>query len=263
MPLTAREAFADVNGVRTHYLRAGAGQTLLYLHGSGGAGMWSPALATLAEQFDVIAPAHPGFGQSDRPDWLEGIDDMVVHYLDLLDALGLERAHLIGSSLGGWIAAELAVTNSQRLASLTLVDAAGLRVEGAAVPDMFAMDREAQTRIVFHDPALAEQALATPLDDDGLAYYLKNQTTLALLAWDPYLHDPKLHRRLHRISAPTLIVWGEQDRLIPLAHGRAYAEAIPGARLEVIPNCGHIPHQEQTDDFTRIVRHFLLSCRTQ
>jgi pimeloyl-ACP methyl ester carboxylesterase len=259
LPLDANHNFIRVNGTRAHYLRAGAGDTLLYLHGSGGAGQWPSAFAHLAEQFDVVAPAHPGFGQSERPDWMDSIRDIAFHYLDFIDALGVDSVHVMGMSTGGWIAAEMAAMSSQRLRSLTLVDAAGLRVEGAPVPDIFALSRDDQTRLVFHDQALAATALAAELDDEAMAAYIQNQTMLALLAWDPYLHDPKLPHRLHRVSVRTLVVWGAEDRLIPPRHGEAYAAAIPGARLEVIPNCGHIPHEEAEDDFVRIVSAFLTS----
>lgn len=247
----------DVRGTLVQYQRVGLGEPLLYLHGSGGAGAWDAGLTALAQHFDFIAPCHPGFGPYERPDWMESIHDYVIHYLDFMDALELERCHLVGTSMGGWMAAELAVTSSHRLASLTLIDAAGLRVEDAPVPDIFAMTRDEQIRIVFHDQALADQVLSVGLDDASLAAYLRNQETMALLTWDPYMHDPKLPGRLHRISVPTLVLWGAEDRLIPVAHGRAYANAIPHARLEFIDNCGHIPHEEQAEQFTRLVGAFL------
>lgn len=252
-----REDYLELRGNRVHYFRAGSGPPLLFLHGTGSAGAWLPVHAKLAERFEVIAPDHPGFGLSDRPDWLEGIDDLVIHYLDLLDALGLDRVHVVGTSFGGWVAAELAVSHAQRLRRLVLVDAAGLHVPGAPLPDVFWMSPEENVRIVVHDQALAEQMLAAPADEAALQLRIKGQTTLALLAWNPYLHNPKLARRLYRVTVPTLVVWGEHDRLIPPAHGEAYAAGIPNARLAVVPNCGHLPHYEQLEEFVRLVRDFL------
>ncbi|HEX6511941.1 MAG TPA: alpha/beta fold hydrolase [Chloroflexota bacterium] len=255
MPLDVE--ILDVRGIPVHYQRTGQGQPLLYLHGSGAALQWDAGLTALADRFDVIAPAHPGFGPYERPEWMDTIADYAFHYLDFMDALGLDCVHLMGTSMGGWMAAELAVCSSQRLTSLTLIDAAGLQVEGAPAPNVFAMTREEQTRLVFHDQTLADQALAVDLDEAALAAYRHNVAIMELLARDPYLHDPKLPHRLHRVSTPTLVVWGAQDRLIPPAHGRAYAEAIPRARLTLIPDCGHIPHQERPDEFLAIVQGFL------
>lgn len=252
-----REEYLDLRGASIHYFRGGAGPPLLYLHGAGGGSAWLPVHARLAERFDVIAPDHPGFGLSDRPDWLEGVDDLVLHYLDFLDALGLERVHLLGTSLGGWIAAEIAVSHSHRLQGLVLVDAAGLHVPGAPALDLFMMSPEENVRVLFHDPAQAERMLAMPRDEDAVRMQLKGQATLALLAWNPYLHNPKLAGRLYRVRTPTLVVWGEQDRLIPLVHGQAYAAGIPGARLAVVPASGHLPHYEQTDELVRLVVEFL------
>ena len=121
-----------IGDCRIRLMRGGAGRPLLFLHGAGGAGIWLPCMARLAQKFDVIAPEHPGFGASDTPDWLDTIADLANFYLDFLDQLDLRGVHLVGSSLGGWIAAELAVRNTSRLASLTLVGAAGIHVNGVA-----------------------------------------------------------------------------------------------------------------------------------
>jgi pimeloyl-ACP methyl ester carboxylesterase len=168
-----------------------------------------------------------------------------VHLLDLLDALDLERVHVAGLSLGGWIAAELAVWASHRLKSLTLIDAAGLYRPGVEVPDLFVLDYAETVRLLFEDQAIADRLLALPDTPELLAQRLKGNVTLARVGWNPYLYDPKLMQRLHRIQVPTQVLWGEQDRLFPLALGDAWRDAIAGAALHVIPRCGHIPPAEQ------------------
>jgi pimeloyl-ACP methyl ester carboxylesterase len=252
------EDYLTVRGARVHYFRQGSGAPLLYLHGTAGTAVrWLPFHEALAEHFDLIAPDHLGFGQSERPEWLEGVDDLVLHYVDLLDVLGLERVNVVGTSFGGWIAAALALIAGHRIEKLVLVDALGLHVDGASPRDLFMLGADESLRLAVHDPVLAEQLLSQRPDEETVKQQLKAQATLALVAWQPLLHDPKLARRLDRIRAPTLVVWGEQDRLVPPAHGEAYASGIPGARLELIPECGHLPHLERADVLVRCVRAFL------
>jgi pimeloyl-ACP methyl ester carboxylesterase len=229
----------------------------VYLHGAAPAERWLPFHDALAEHFDVIAPDHLGFGESDRPDWLEGMDDLVLHYADLLETLGLDHVTVMGSSFGGWVAAELAVLCPTRRERLVLVDALGLHVDGAPVTDVFMLTAEERVRLVVNDAAVADRLLAQAPDEATLERQLKGQATLALLAWQPLLHDPKLSRRLDRIRIPTLVVWGERDRLVPLAHGHTYAASIPRARLEIIPDCGHLPQVERADELIGRVRRFL------
>jgi pimeloyl-ACP methyl ester carboxylesterase len=242
---TPRDELLTVRGTRVHLLSAGSGEPVLYLHGAGATNVWLPFHARLAARCHLLAPDLLGFGQSDRPDWLDDVQDCAVHYLDLLDALGIERVHLVGLSLGGWIAAELAAWASHRLKSLTLIDAAGLYLPGYEVPDLFTLSYEQTIRLLFDDPAVAERVLAIPETPELAAQRLKGQVTLARVAWNPYLYSPKLMQRLHRVQTPTLVLWGERDRLFPVALGEAWAAAIAGARLEVVPRCGHLPPIEQ------------------
>ena len=254
-----QESFLQVRDTRIQLLRAGSGPPLVFLHGAAGAGLWSPALVELAQSFTVYLPSHPGFGTSDWPDWLDGIDDLVFHYRDLIEVLGLEKPNVAGASLGGWIAAELAVVYPERIGKLVLGNAAGLAIEGVEVPDIFLLTPEQTTRLLYHDPAKADQAVArlANLTPEQTARMTRDRAATARLAWQPYFYNPKLARRLERIRVPTLIVWGAQDRLFPLALGEAYARAIPGARLAVIDQCGHSPHNEQPAEFARILVEFL------
>ena len=183
-----------------------------------------------------ICPSHPGHGGSPAAEWIEHISDLAFHYLDLLDALGLERVHLVGASFGGWIAAEMATMASHRLASLVLIDPVGIRVDGWIYPFLFGMDIPEIVATVFHNP-MAALALAPPDQSiETLALQYRQGTALARVAWNPHLYDPLLRRRLGRIAAPTLLCWGAHDRLAPLAPcGETWAREIPGARCASSP----------------------------
>jgi pimeloyl-ACP methyl ester carboxylesterase len=245
-----------VRGCRIRLMRGGAGDPLIYLHGASGAS-WLPFLQGLTKHFDVIAPEHPGFGESDTPDWLDNIHDLAYFYLDVLDALKLKGAHLVGNSLGGWIAAELAVRSTQHLASLTLAGSAGLYVPGVAQVDSFLISDEQRLHYFFYDPNKAKEMIARVLSPDMEDVALKNRTTTAKLSWQPRSHDPDLPKWLHRIDIPTLLVWGDTDRAFPKEHGLAYEKAIPGAKLVIIPDCGHVPQIEQPDAFIAALESFI------
>src|SRR5436190_24201344 len=148
----------SVRGCNIGLMRSGAGQPLLFLHGAGG-GHWLPFMSDLATRHDVIVPEHPGFGASDTPDWLDTIPDLANFYLDVLDQLDLQNVDLVGFSIGGWIAAELAARNTRRLASLTLVAAAGIHVKGVEQVDTFLRNDEQRIRDMFHDPKRADEML--------------------------------------------------------------------------------------------------------
>jgi pimeloyl-ACP methyl ester carboxylesterase len=257
--VTPIEEFLRVGDTKIQLLRGGKGQPLLILHGAGGGTGWLRFHELMARRFTVLAPVHPGFGASDDPEWLEGVDDLVLFYLDFLDTLGLRRVHLLGSSLGGWIAAELAVSHQHRLRSLILVDAAGIQVDGAPMADLFMMDPATRAKTVYHNPAILDEVLAVQPTPEMLQVELRQRVTVAKLAWDPYFHNPKLPRRLGRIRVPTLILWGRHDRLIPSAVGQAYEKAIPGSELRFIEEAGHVPLREAPESCARAVTAFLRS----
>ena len=273
MASTPTQEFLELDGGRVHLLRGGSGEPVLFLHAAGGAGEWHEFHALLSEHFDVIAPDHPGFGKSDDFPQLTAIDDLVYHYLDLLDALGLDRPHVVGASFGGWIAAELAVHSPHRIATLALLSAAGLRVPGHPVPDIFLMSPPTLVQTLFHalpPPARGVERGSSPLeagqgveegapamDVDAIIAAYRDATALARFSWVPYLHDPKLERRLRRITAPTLVAVPGDDRLIPAAHAGVYAERIPHARLATIPDCGHAMYFEKPAAFADLVTSFI------
>jgi pimeloyl-ACP methyl ester carboxylesterase len=245
-----------VRGCNITLRRGGAGRPLLFLHGAGGAGNWLPYMADLAARHDVLVPEHPGFGQSDTPDWLDTIPDLANFYLDFLDQLDLRNVDLVGFSLGGWIAAELAARNTSRLASLTLVAAAGIHVKGVAQVDSFLRNDEQRVRDFFHDPKRADEMLKHLARPELEDVNLKNRTTTAKLIWQPRGYDPHLHKWLHRIDVPTLLIWGDDDRLFPKDYAFAYQRLIPGAKVAIIPECGHLPQAEQRQAFVAALEGF-------
>jgi pimeloyl-ACP methyl ester carboxylesterase len=251
----------DVRGTPVRMLVDGTGPPLLFLHGAGAAGRWLPFQERLAASHAVLMPSHPGHGGSPAAEWIEHISDLAFHYLDLLDGERLARVHLVGASFGGWIAAEIATMASHRLASLTLIDPVGIKVEGWIYPFLFGMDIPQLVTTIFHDP-MAALALAPPDQSvETLALQYRQGTALARVAWNPYLYDPRLRRRLARIAAPTLLCWGAHDRLAPLDPcGRTWAKEIPGARLRVFDGSGHVPHLEEPEAAARAVLDF---CRAE
>lgn len=254
------EEFVELAGGRVHLLRGGAGEPVLFLHAAGGAGVWHPFHQLLAEAgFTVLAPDHPGFGKSDDFPAAEGVDDLVYHYLDLLDALGIGRPHVVGGSFGGWIAAELAVHSPHRVGSLTLLSAAGLRIPEHPVTDLFLLPPDRLVATLFHEPPPPPPPPppgAQPDLDVIIAGY-RESTSLARFCWVPFLSNPKLERRLGRITAPTLVVAPSDDRLIPVEHARRYAERIPGASYAEVADCGHAMYFERPAEFAAEVTAFL------
>jgi pimeloyl-ACP methyl ester carboxylesterase len=252
-----RSEFLSVAGVRVHLMRGGRGKPLLVLHPEFGSNRWFPYHDRLASHFQVFAPDHPGFGQSERPEWLDGIDDLIFHYADLLDMLDLDRVAVIGTSLGGWIAAELAVAYPERVTRLVLAGAAGIKVDGVERFDVFLHPIEETLLHLFHDPMRAAQLLPTEFGPEVIVHAYREAATLARLSWNPYLYNPKLPRRLQRVKAPTLVVWGENDTFLPVQHAEAYTRLIPAATLHRIGQCGHLVPFEQADAFAEVVLPFL------
>jgi pimeloyl-ACP methyl ester carboxylesterase len=246
----------EVGGVRVAYRRKGTGPATLYLHGGGLTRMWLPMYERLSESVDLIAPEHPGFGETEMPEWLDGFDDLVIHYDSLLDALGLEQAHLVGYSLGGWIAAEIAVFCPKRLASLTLIAPIGLRIPGKPVADIFAMDPETMGMKMFHDLTNAPEVAPDLESLDEVEHQFGELATLARLAWNPRF-DPKLERRLARVASPALVVKPEHDNFVPGEMAERYAELIAGARVETIAGTGHALIVEQPEKTADLISAFI------
>jgi pimeloyl-ACP methyl ester carboxylesterase len=227
--------------------RQGSGHPVLVLHAAGGAGAWNPYLERLSAHFDVIAPDHPGFGNSPELPGVDTIADLVEHYVSLIDNLELERLDLVGASLGGWLAAEIACAIPERLDHLVLMAPPGMFIPDAPPADLFTMPPDEIVRALFWDGAKAEAMLATPLPPEAAAQAERDAAAFAKYAAEPLLHNPDLPSRLSCIRAPTLVITPEVDVVIPRAHSEAYAAAIDGAVLRVISRCGHALYFELPD----------------
>jgi pimeloyl-ACP methyl ester carboxylesterase len=235
-----------VRDVTVRMLKGGSGPLVMFLHGANGLPAWLPFFDMIAAKCELLVPEHPGFGTSDNPAWLRNIGDLAMYYLDFLDGLS-GKVHLIGLSLGGWTAAEVAVRNSSKIASLTLLDPAGLRVKGIPSGDNFIWGPEEAVRNLYYDQKIANTILAMPISDEQADIMLGNRYAAAKLGWEPRWHNPSLERLLHRISVPSQVVWGENDQLFPAAYAKRWGELIPNAKVEIIPQCGHVPSVEQPE----------------
>jgi len=250
------QGFVDIRGCRLNLHRGGSGEPLLYLHGANGAPAVAPFMEKLAVGFEVLVPEHPGFGASSEPEWLDNVHDLAYFYLDFLKELDLRGVHVVGSSLGGWLALEMAVRDATRIKSLLLVGPAGIALEGVTPADTFLWSHEELTRNLFFDPSIADRLLAQPQTPEQLDVTLKNRHTVARLGWEPRMHDPFLHKWLHRVDVPVKIVWGECDRILPVAYAREFQRLIPKSSVEIVPRCGHLPQSETPDVFCDIVLKF-------
>lgn len=253
----------DVGGVNIRVYRSGEGPEVVYLHSGFGELGTLPFLVRLTEAgFSVVAPEMPGFGKSDPcPKWHK-IEDAVYFYRLLLDALELRRPTVVGQSLGGWLAAELAVWFPDRIGALVLIDAVGLHVEGSPIHELFGVDPVKLMPLVFPGGGnILEHvvpALEGATDSDAvMLHFFRAMETTALIGWSPYMHDPKLGDRLGEVRARTLVVHGERDGIVPIAHAEVYASRIPNATLEVVEGMGHLPALEDPGTTATLVIEFV------
>lgn len=248
-----------IAGVELELFESGEGPPILFLHGAQGFAAEHPYVPLLSARHRLIAPSHPGFGKSSLPDWIDAVDDIAYIYLELLDRLGIDQIDIVGCSLGGWLACELATKSPQLVRRLVLVGPVGVKtgpVDRLDIPDIFALPQSELEKLLFHDPERMRMDPAR-LSDEQLAISVRNRETLALLVWEPYMHNPKLPHRLHRVTAPTLLLRGESDGLVSSAYIESYARLLPNARVETIGAAGHAPQVEQPTAFARSVLAFL------
>jgi pimeloyl-ACP methyl ester carboxylesterase len=248
-----------VGDIELDVMRRGTGRPILLLHGMQNVNPQARFLDLLGQRAEIIAPSHPGFGQSARPADFDTVYDLVHLYLDVLDTLPYERMTLMGLSFGGWIAAELAVTCAHRIDRLVLVDAFGIKISDRETPDILDVfntsPREVQRRS-WHDPDTWSPNFDA-MSDDELVRRARNWEALCLYGWHPYMYNPQLKRWLRRIAMPTLVLWGASDGIVQPSYGRAYSELIPGSRFELIAEAGHHPEIEQPEVFAERVAAFL------
>ena len=252
-------------------VHGGAGSPLVYLHSAQGeSNVAAPLLEDLTSTFEVYAPVFPGFGESEGIEQIDDVTDAMFHVVDVLDRLNVAQPTLMGLSLGGWLAAEVAVFYPQLVSHLVLVNAVGLYLPEAPVPDIFRGRGDVLAELLFHDQshpmAQMMHALAEGVEDpvvlasipfDMIRPTLQSMAATAKIGWDPYLHDPKLPGRLPRATMPALVVRGAQDRLVGAAHAETFASLLPNATRADIPDAGHLVSLEKPAELAAIVRGFL------
>lgn len=249
----------SASGIELEVVRRGSGRPILVLHGFQTVDPKARFVGLLARQGEVIAPSGPGFGHSPRPKDFDTVYDLVHLYLEVLDNLPGEKATLVGFSFGGWLAAELAVACSHRIDKLVLVDPVGIKISDRETPDIldvFNRSPDEVRRASWHDPERFAPDF-NAMSDEALTVYARNREALCLYAWHPYMYNPQLPRWLGRIKVPTLLIWGESDRVVTPDYGRAYSRLIPGSRFELIEAAGHHPEIEQPEAFVDRVSRFL------
>ena len=241
-------------------VRMGSGPPVLVLHGGDGPVDRLPFAEGISSSYELLHPTHPGFGGTPIPEHFDNLQDLIFLYLDLIDSLDLQDAILLGLSMGGWLAAELAVMSTGRFSTLILVDSVGIKPGGPFdrdIADVFASSAEELVKATWHDPSLAPTV--ADMTDAELQTVASNRVAHGLYTWEPYMHNPKLRYRLHRIDIPTLLIWGENDGIVTPEYGAALRDLISGASLTVIPEAGHHPHIEQPDQFAERFLEFAAS----
>lgn len=239
-----------VEGVPTRVLAAGEGPAIIFVHGTGGSGkVWFNQLRRFEPTHRVIAPDLPGYGQTALPESIRSIDDYPGFVRALMDAAGIAQAVVVGNSMGGRVALQLALDHPERVAGLVLVDASGIRLPDKPIMNVRETDPRTFASMLFHQPvAIVERLLDSPEQQRARA-------TMLRLTAPPLRRD--MQERLGEIAAPTLVVWGESDRIIPREYGEAFARGIPGAELRVIPRAGHIPMLERPGAVNLAIADFL------
>lgn len=252
------ERFIELQGgrIRTRVLSAGSGEPVVFLHGAGGL-FWDPFLTDLAGRYTVYAPEHPGSGESVGLEHLDTIWDLVLYYNDLLDALGLPSAAIVGHSFGGMVAAELAANNPERAAKLVLIAPIGLWRDDYPVVDIAGISPRQMLELALHDRRGPLARLLLPARDDPEAQYRAVIARASVLHFIWPIPDKGLSRRIHRIKAPSLVIWGRQDGLVPPIYAEEFAARIPNARAELIDQAAHLPHLEQREAVVRFIQDFL------
>jgi pimeloyl-ACP methyl ester carboxylesterase len=257
--LVSERNLVRVSGVELEIERRGRGRPLLVLYGEEALELDAPVLAELARDHELIIPSPPGFGRSERPDWIESPDDIGYIYLDLMERLDVGKVPAIGFSFGGWLALEMATKDDSFFSKLVLVDPYGVKVGGPMdrdIEDVWNIHPERVAKLKWFDGEKGKRDF-TAMPEGELAIIARNNESFARFCWDPCMHNPKLARRLHRVRVPTLFVWGANDGIVSPDYGRAYSRMIAGAEFSVIGKAGHYPHLEQPDEFMRLVRGFL------
>jgi pimeloyl-ACP methyl ester carboxylesterase len=236
---------------------SGDGRNILVLHGGGGPGPMAGLTAHLVKNAHVIVPTHPGWNGTPRPELINTIASLADVYVKFLDERNLQDVLLVGSSLGGWLGAEIVLRDrARRVSGLVIINGVGVDVPGHPITNITGFTPQQLAKVAFHDPAKFG-AGAPPPTPEGLAMMRANAAATVLFSSTTYGYDPTLLVRLKGVSVPTLVLWGESDSVVTKEYGRAYAAAIPGAQFEVVTEAGHLPWIEQSAATFRLLDEFV------
>ena len=258
--MTTKNYNLEVSGVGAVVLTVneyGEGQPFLILHGGGGPQTVAGFAAKLAEakQAHVIVPVHPGFGGTGRSEKLTTIKDLAALYIMLLDALEINDVTVIGNSIGGWIAAEMSLMDTDRISSIILVDAVGIEVPNHPVVDIFTITLDELAKLSYYDPvkfAIDPSKLPPAIQ----AQMPQNRASLKIYNGEKPGVDPSLKNRLSGVQVPTLVLWGESDKIVDPDYGKEYAKAIPTAQFKLLKKTGHLPQLEVPEELLEQVWEF-------
>jgi pimeloyl-ACP methyl ester carboxylesterase len=252
--------FLTIQGMKIEVERMGSGSPLLVLLSEEAAfERTSPFIQDLARTHELIMPQAPGFGRSERPDWISSPDDIAYIYLDLVEQLGLKNIPVLGLSLGGWIAAEMAVKDDSFISKLVLVDPIGVKIGGPFdrdIQDIWTLHPTKVAELKYYDTDFGKRDYSNTPEEE-VTIVARNLESFARFCWEPYMHNPKLKIRLPRIKVPTHFIWGENDGMTTAAYGKAYSQHVPGAAFATIAKAGHYPHIEQPAAVLQQVKSFL------
>ena len=257
--MSANESKLKVGDIDVQMFSGGSGPALLYLHGAGGNTGWQPYHEELAKNHTVYAPSLPGFNGTPRPAWISTITDVAHFAQELVGALGLDQYLLMGSSMGGWVAAEMAAMDRHQIKGLVLIDPVGIKPEKGEIAEIFMVGAETRLKQRFYDTSQVANydQYTQELTPEERDLQHSNQEMASRLCWRPYMNNPSLSRYLMKVPTPSLIVWGKQDAIVPVECGELYQSALPNATLKVIDHCGHSPQIEKPQIFHSAVSEFL------
>jgi pimeloyl-ACP methyl ester carboxylesterase len=247
----------EAAGTTLHLSRAGRGRPVLVLHHETGTLDRLPFYDALAAHHDVLVPHHPGYSRSPRPDWMRSVRDIAVVYRGLLSELKIDKAGLVGLGFGGWIAAEMASMAPADLSHLVLVGAMGIKPPKGDILDLAVTGYMDYARAGFHDQKAFDRVYGAEPPVDQLEMWDICREMSFRIAWKPYMYSQTLPHLLGSVRAPALIVWGDDDKVVPQSAAGVYAKALPKARLEIVKGCGHCVDMEQPDALAKLVTNFI------
>ncbi|HLM11466.1 MAG TPA: alpha/beta hydrolase [Reyranella sp.] len=247
----------EAGGTKLHVKRAGRGRPLLVLHHETGTLDNLPFYDALAASHAVIVPHHPGYSRSERPDWMRSVRDIAVIYRGLLSELKVAKPALVGLGFGGWIAAEMATMAPADLSHLVLVGAMGIKPPVGDILDLAVTGYIDYARAAFHDQKAFDRVYGAEPSVDQLEMWDICREMSFRIAWKPYMYSQTLPHLLKTVRTPALIVWGDDDKVVPVSAGKRYLESLPDAHLEIVRSCGHAVDMEQPEALAKLVTNFI------